>query len=50
MFCMYPMNVKEEVYHMIVKKMYRFTKNGFESALDKDIYTLKLKEWDILCD
>lgn len=31
-------------------KMYRFTKNGLEYALDKNMYTLRLKEWDILCD
>ena len=32
------------------KKMYKFTKNGCESALDKNMYTLKLKEWGILCN
>lgn len=31
-------------------KMYRFTKNGLEYALDKNMFTLRLKEWDILCD
>ena len=31
-------------------KMYRFAKNGCENALDKNMYSLKLKEWDILCD
>ena len=32
------------------KKMYRFTKNGCEITLDKNTYTVKLKEWDDICD
>lgn len=32
------------------KKMYRFTKNGCENALDKNIFNVRLKEWDYLCN
>ena len=32
------------------RKMYRFTKNGLENALDKNMFTLRLKEWDDICD
>lgn len=31
-------------------KMYRFTKNGLEYALDKNMYSLRLKEWSYICD
>ena len=32
------------------RKMYRFTKNGLENALDKNMFTIRLKEWDDICD
>lgn len=32
-------------------KMYRFSKNELETVfIDKNIYTLRLKEWDYLCN
>ena len=32
------------------KNKYRFTKNGCENSLDKNIFTVRLKEWNEICN